>query len=233
MLETILGDNASRFMIAASGRHRSLVLSRASGSCATKPSSPFVPRRKNRQRGLRCSMPPLSTRVGAWCSSAATSVGAPDHDWRGPTDIVIESRIAPEGEVPGSAALSGAAGRKDDRAPMRKPGLSRFLPLSRPNALSRRKLPPTPSATGAPERAAAGRRAPGASGARGPGSARPRTRLAAAAAGLQAFTCASHVRRCQHIEPSHTDFTPVRDRSLPVEPAAREERPVPRRRSSR
>jgi hypothetical protein len=38
---------------------------------------------------------------------------------------------------------------------------------------------------------------------------------------------APHIPPVSAIEPSHTDFSAVRDRSLPVEPAAREERPVP------
>ncbi|RVM21321.1 histidine kinase, partial [Sinorhizobium meliloti] len=118
MMETILGDNASRFMIAAGAVAIGLLcLVAVLRLMRNKPSSPFVRGGKNRQ-------PRLAVLDAAAVDTRRRLVLVRRDDVEhlimigGPTDIVIESRIAPEGENPVPATLQTEPEEKTTRAPI-------------------------------------------------------------------------------------------------------------------
>lgn len=152
MMETILGDNASRFMIAAGAVAIGLLcLVAVLRLMRNKPSSPFVRGGKNRQ-------PRLAVLDAAAVDTRRRLVLVRRDDVEhlimigGPTDIVIESRIAPEGESPVPATLQAEPEEKTTRAP-----IAEVRPRPVPSPCPARAPSPdgscgrTRAATGAPE----------------------------------------------------------------------------------
>lgn len=144
MMETILGDNASRFMIAAGAVAIGLLcLVAVLRLMRNKPSSPFVRGGKNRQ-------PRLAVLDAAAVDTRRRLVLVRRDDVEhlimigGPTDIVIESRIAPREKARFRPRFRRSRKKRRPAPRLRKSGPRRFLPLSRPSPLSRRKLRPNP-----------------------------------------------------------------------------------------
>ncbi|MEJ7014727.1 flagellar biosynthetic protein FliO [Sinorhizobium meliloti] len=228
MMETILGDNASRFMIAAGAVAIGLLcLVAVLRLMRNKPSSPFVRGGKNRQ-------PRLAVLDAAAVDTRRRLVLVRRDDVEhlimigGTTDIVIESRIAPEGENPVPATLQAEPEEKTTRAP-----IAEVRPRPVPSPVPPEPPLPTeaaaepvrqPARPSEPPRVAARpeppvRVVPDQQQAPALGSSQPQQ--------VSRPLPAPHIPPVSAIEPSHTDFGAVRARPLPVEPAARDERPVP------
>ncbi|WEX86965.1 flagellar biosynthetic protein FliO [Sinorhizobium garamanticum] len=118
MIETIVGDNGSRFIIAAAAVAVGLLcLVAVLWIMRHRPSSPFVRGGKNRQ-------PRLAVLDAAAVDARRRLVLVRRDDVEhlvmigGPTDIVIESRIAPDDTAP---AETGAAEQKVAEAPKAAP----------------------------------------------------------------------------------------------------------------
>ncbi|PST21789.1 histidine kinase [Mesorhizobium plurifarium] len=222
MLETILGDNASRFLIAAGAVAIGLLcLAAVLRLMRNRPSSPFVRGGKNRQ-------PRLAVLDAAAVDTRRRLVLVRRDDVEhlimigGPTDIVIESRIAPEGEVPNPANLQAEPEEKTTRTAMAE---ARPQPVSSPLPAEPAAEPVRqPSRPSEPPRAAA----------------RPEPPMRAVpdqhppALGSPPPQQASRPSPAPHIppvsaamEPSDADFGTARNRAFAMEPPARDERPVP------
>ncbi len=118
MMETILGDNGSRFIIAAGAVAIGLLcLVAVLWIMRNRPSSPFVRGGKNRQ-------PRLAVLDAAAVDTRRRLVLVRRDDVEhlimigGPTDVVIESRIVSEEAAPASAA---SASRRNNGLPIPPP----------------------------------------------------------------------------------------------------------------
>ncbi|MCA1442434.1 flagellar biosynthetic protein FliO [Ensifer sp. IC4062] len=121
MIETIVGDNGSRFIIAAAAVAVGLLcLVAVLWIMRHRPSSPFVRGGKNRQ-------PRLAVLDAAAVDARRRLVLVRRDDVEhlimigGPTDIVIESRIAPDGAPPAQTSAAVAAEQKAVEAPKAAP----------------------------------------------------------------------------------------------------------------
>ncbi|WP_331374440.1 flagellar biosynthetic protein FliO [Sinorhizobium chiapasense] len=121
MIETIVGDNGSRFIIAAAAVAVGLLcLVAVLWIMRHRPSSPFVRGGKNRQ-------PRLAVLDAAAVDARRRLVLVRRDDVEhlimigGPTDIVIESRIAPEGTSPAETSAAVAAEQEAVEAPKAAP----------------------------------------------------------------------------------------------------------------
>ncbi|MDK1483129.1 flagellar biosynthetic protein FliO, partial [Sinorhizobium sp. 6-117] len=121
MIETIVGDNGSRFIIAAAAVAVGLLcLVAVLWIMRHRPSSPFVRGGKNRQ-------PRLAVLDAAAVDARRRLVLVRRDDVEhlimigGPTDIVIESRIAPDGAPPAETSAAVAAEQKAVEAPKAAP----------------------------------------------------------------------------------------------------------------
>ncbi|MCA1405152.1 flagellar biosynthetic protein FliO [Ensifer sp. IC3342] len=121
MIETIVGDNGSRFIIAAAAVAVGLLcLVAVLWIMRHRPSSPFVRGGKNRQ-------PRLAVLDAAAVDARRRLVLVRRDDVEhlimigGPTDIVIESRIAPDGAPAAQVSAAVAAEQKAAEAPKAPP----------------------------------------------------------------------------------------------------------------
>ncbi|THK38525.1 histidine kinase [Ensifer sp. MPMI2T] len=121
MIETIVGDNGSRFIIAAAAVAVGLLcLVAVLWIMRHRPSSPFVRGGKNRQ-------PRLAVLDAAAVDARRRLVLVRRDDVEhlimigGPTDIVIESRIAPDGTPPAQTSAAVASEQKAVEAPKAEP----------------------------------------------------------------------------------------------------------------
>lgn len=121
MIETIVGDNGSRFIVAAAAVAVGLLcLVAVLWIMRHRPSSPFVRGGKNRQ-------PRLAVLDAAAVDARRRLVLVRRDDVEhlimigGPTDIVIESRIAPDGAPPAQTSAAVAAESKAADTPKAAP----------------------------------------------------------------------------------------------------------------
>ncbi|WP_373413826.1 flagellar biosynthetic protein FliO [Ensifer aridi] len=140
MMETILGDNGSRFIIAAGAVAIGLLcLVAVLWIMRNRPSSPFVRGGKNRQ-------PRLAVLDAAAVDTRRRLVLVRRDDVEhlimigGPTDVVIESRIVSEEAAPASAGVRVAAEQR---------------PADTPTAAARPEAKPQPVSSTAPAELAA------------------------------------------------------------------------------
>ncbi|WP_322886391.1 flagellar biosynthetic protein FliO [Sinorhizobium medicae] len=228
MMETILGDNTSRFMIAAGAVAIGLLcLAAVLWLIRNKPSSPFVRGGKNRQ-------PRLAVLDAAAVDTRRRLVLVRRDDVEhlimigGPTDIVIESRIAPEQESPGPANLQSKPEEKAAPAP-----IAEARPQSVSSPLPTRTPLPAEAAVETVRQSAQTNESP-----RVAARAEPSTRsVPDPQAPVQGPSSPLQVSRPSPapqipplsvaVEPSHADFGALRGQALPLEPPTRNERTVP------
>ncbi|MBP1882107.1 flagellar biosynthetic protein FliO [Sinorhizobium mexicanum] len=145
MIETIVGDNGSRFIIAAAAVAVGLLcLVAVLWIMRHRPSSPFVRGGKNRQ-------PRLAVLDAAAVDARRRLVLVRRDDVEhlimigGPTDIVVESRIAPGRTPPAETGAAVPAEQKAVEAPKVAPS-----PEPRPEPRHAPAPAPIPAETGAP-----------------------------------------------------------------------------------
>ena len=121
MIENLVGDNGSRFIIAAAAVAVGLLcLVAVLWIMRHRPSSPFVRGGKNRQ-------PRLAVLDAAAVDARRRLVLVRRDDVEhliiigGPTDIVVESRIAPDGALPAQTGAAVAVEQKVAEAPKAAP----------------------------------------------------------------------------------------------------------------
>ncbi|WP_420135948.1 flagellar biosynthetic protein FliO [Sinorhizobium fredii] len=138
MMETLVGDNGSRFIIAAGAVAIGLLcLVAVLWIMRTRPSSPFVRGGKNRQ-------PRLAVLDAAAVDTRRRLVLVRRDDVEhlimigGPTDIVIESRIVPDDATPTASPVRAAAEQQTG-----KPAAAPEQSVSAPQPVA----PPTPAET--------------------------------------------------------------------------------------